>query len=42
MHDEVLERLVWITGAAPIAPLFAAWLPRRMTPVVIVDAHTCP
>jgi hypothetical protein len=37
MHDELIETLGRITAAAPIAPLFAAWLPRRVLPVVIVE-----
>ena len=41
MHHELIETLVWITAAAVIAPLFAAWLPRRVLLAAIVENPLC-
>lgn len=37
MHHELIETLVWTSAAAALAPLLAAWLPRRVLPVVIIE-----
>jgi hypothetical protein len=42
MHNKLIETLVWISAAAAIAPLFAAWPPRRALPVVIVERPHVP